>query len=109
MSQYRHLLGGETGGQLFSCGAFEISRFVISGRPRRGLGHVPKPSNEHGHLANEYKGRNGTQEGVPKPDGFGPPSDAMVSLIDLLNEPYHYPAQVPCARSAILDVASLKD
>jgi hypothetical protein len=32
---------------------------------------VPKPSYEHGHLANEYKDRNGARGSVSKTDGFG--------------------------------------
>ena len=60
------------GGQLFSCGAFEISHVCnFGGGLPRGLGRVPKPSNEHEYFDAEYQGRNGTLESVSKPDTLG--------------------------------------
>jgi hypothetical protein len=54
---------------LFSCGDFGNSRFVISVRASpRGLGDLPKSSNQHDRLYMEYKGLNGALGSVSKPE-----------------------------------------
>jgi hypothetical protein len=65
------------GGQLFSCGAFEISRFVISGRPLRGLGYVPKLSCEHYYLDKDCKGRKDAPGSESKPEAFATPTSTV--------------------------------
>jgi hypothetical protein len=37
---------------------------------RRGLGHVPKPSNNHDHVHKEYKETKWRLAGLSKGDGF---------------------------------------
>jgi len=46
-------------------------RFKCPGTRRHSLGNVPKSSNVHGRLDNEYKDRNGAIESMSKTDDFG--------------------------------------
>lgn len=47
-----------------------VSDFGVRDLPRS-LTNVPKTSNEHANVDNEYKGRNGARGTVSKTDGFG--------------------------------------